>query len=76
MNLAACLAVAHSPLAGGLSHVLELGATWRTCDSVRVVERGIKGNEKERGWAVVGVMVVNRVVRVRRVVRGLGSMVV
>lgn len=64
VNLAAVLAVAHSPFAGALSHVFELGAIWRICDSVRVVDRGIKGKLRDRGRG----RAVERVERVRRVV--------
>lgn len=69
MYLAAVLAVAHSPFAGGLPQVFEVGAIWRIWDSVRVVSvRGRRGNVSERGWAVV-----ERTVRVRRVVIRVGS---
>lgn len=74
--LAAVSAVAHSPSAGALSHVFELGAIARIWDSVRVVEvveseRAIGGKVREKGRGRG--RAVERVVRRRVVVRGLGS---
>lgn len=44
MNLAAWEAVAHSPFAGGLSHVLDVGAIWTIWASVIASSRTKREN--------------------------------